>query len=177
MRVAPHGAFVEPSGRNQWQSAANNPGRKDGGNKRNPLPWVATCCRDPKMVSRASAVGCHPLREVPSLRGRRSIPVGIIERDYFLAQSGHGHWSQPQPVHASRIMGAFYPPDDPGDARTVQPVSTWVGSPPRSNSHSNSTRTTGAAGSSAWRAAAARRDAHGWTEQELATIGEARTAT
>jgi hypothetical protein len=68
--------------------------------------------------------GCHPLREVPSLRGRRSIPVGIIERDYFIGQSGHGHWSQPQPVHASRIIGAFYPPDDPGDARTVQPVST-----------------------------------------------------
>jgi hypothetical protein len=27
------------------------------------------------MVSRASAVGCHPLREVPSLRGRRSISL------------------------------------------------------------------------------------------------------
>lgn len=66
-------------------------------------------------------MGCHPLQDVPSLRGRRSIPVGIIERDYFLAQSGHGHWSQPQPVHASRIMGAFYPPDDPGDALRSNP--------------------------------------------------------
>ncbi len=27
------------------------------------------------MVSRASAVDCHPLREVPSLRGRRSISL------------------------------------------------------------------------------------------------------
>src|SRR6266542_3386805 len=27
------------------------------------------------MVSRASAVGCHPLREVPSLRRRRSISL------------------------------------------------------------------------------------------------------
>jgi hypothetical protein len=27
------------------------------------------------MVSRASAVGCHPLREVPSLKGRRSISL------------------------------------------------------------------------------------------------------
>ena len=28
---------------------------------------------------------------------------------YFLPlQSGHGHWSQPQPVHASRIMQRFY---------------------------------------------------------------------
>ena len=66
-------------------------------------------------------MGCHPLREVPSLRGRRSISVGIIERDYFLAQSGHGHRSQPQSVHASRIMGAFYPTDDPGDALRSNP--------------------------------------------------------
>jgi hypothetical protein len=42
-------------------------------NKPNPLPWVATSCLRRSMVSRASAVGCHPLREVPSLRGRRSM--------------------------------------------------------------------------------------------------------
>ncbi len=60
------------------------------------------------MVSRASAVGCHPLREVPSLRRKGSIHLGIVERDYFFAQSEHGHWSQPQPVHASRIMGSSY---------------------------------------------------------------------
>ncbi len=40
---------------------------------------------------------------------------GIVERDYFLAQSGHGLWSQPHPVHAWRIMGACYPP--PNEAR------------------------------------------------------------
>jgi len=145
-------------------------------NKPKPLPWVATSCRGNLMVSRASAVGCHPLREVPSLRGRRLIPVGIIERDYFLAQSGHGHWSQPQPVHASRIMGGdFIRPDDPDDALRSNPFCVG-GLPPRSNSRSNSMRTTGAAGSSAWRAAVARRDAYGWTEQGLATIGEAHAA-
>src|SRR5205814_10372221 len=28
-------------------------------NKRKPLPWAATGCREQRMVSRASAVGCH----------------------------------------------------------------------------------------------------------------------
>jgi hypothetical protein len=36
-------------------------------NKRKPLPWVATSSLSRSMVSRASAVGCHPLREIPSL--------------------------------------------------------------------------------------------------------------
>jgi hypothetical protein len=49
------------------------------------------------MVSRASAVGCHRLREVPSLQSYS-----------LLLQSGHGHWSQPQPVHAWRIMQRLY---------------------------------------------------------------------
>jgi hypothetical protein len=40
-----------------------------------PLPPAATGCRLDRMVSRASAVGCRPLREVPSLRGRRSISL------------------------------------------------------------------------------------------------------
>ena len=49
----------------------------------------------------------YPLREVPSLRGRGS--TAIRSGGYFLLlQSGHGHWSQPQPVHASRIMQRLY---------------------------------------------------------------------
>ena len=47
--------------------------RENGGIGPQPLPWVATSCLSRSMVSRASAVGCHPLREVPSLRRRRSI--------------------------------------------------------------------------------------------------------
>src|SRR6059058_5314282 len=48
---------------------------------------VATGCRplpEKYMVSRASAVGCHPLREVPSLRRRRSspgLPASLGERN------------------------------------------------------------------------------------------------
>ena len=49
--------------------------RGSGKNKPRPLPWVATGCVRSSMVSRVSAVGCHPLREVPSLRGRRSISL------------------------------------------------------------------------------------------------------
>jgi hypothetical protein len=78
-------------------------GAENGADNRKPLPWVATGCRRDSMVSRASAVGCHPLREVPSLRRRGSMSVRDLRRDYFLLQSGQGHWSQPQPVHASRI--------------------------------------------------------------------------
>jgi hypothetical protein len=36
-------------------------------NKPKLLPWVATACRLERMVSRASAVGCHRLREASSL--------------------------------------------------------------------------------------------------------------
>ena len=38
-----------------------------GGKRRQMLPWIATGCLRSSMVGRASAVGCHPLREVPSL--------------------------------------------------------------------------------------------------------------
>jgi hypothetical protein len=89
--------------------AGKSTGPRNRENKRNPLPPAATGCLRSSMVSRASAVGCHPLREVPSLRRRRSIPVGIVEPDYLLVQSGHGPWSQPQPVHAWRITRASYP--------------------------------------------------------------------
>jgi hypothetical protein len=68
------------------------------------------------MVSRASAVGCHPLREVPSLRRKGSIFFGFGRGYLLLLQSGHGHWSQPQPVHAMRIMDRFYSvADGPGE--------------------------------------------------------------
>ena len=57
------------------------------------------------MVSRASAVGCHPLRDVP-LPAKEGVDAYLARllRAYFFVQSGHGHWSQPQPVHAWRIM-------------------------------------------------------------------------
>src|SRR6266571_3078387 len=53
----------------------NSAGPRNRKNKRNPLPPAAAGCLRGSMVSRASAVGCHPLREVPSLRGRRSISL------------------------------------------------------------------------------------------------------
>jgi hypothetical protein len=48
-------------------------GPENGENKPKPLRTAATGCLRRSMVSRASAVGCHPLREVPSLRRRGSI--------------------------------------------------------------------------------------------------------
>ena len=72
------------------------------------------------------ASGCHQLpetfhgkqgvcRRLPPVAGgplpakEEVDPCWIVERDYFLAQSGHGHWSQPHPVHASRIIRGLYP--------------------------------------------------------------------
>src|SRR6266540_2759688 len=49
--------------------------RERGEDKPKPLPPAATSCLGSSMVSRASAVGCHPLREVPSLRRRGSISL------------------------------------------------------------------------------------------------------
>jgi hypothetical protein len=40
--------------------------------QRQTLPPAAIGCRLDRMVNRASATGCQPLREVPSLRGRES---------------------------------------------------------------------------------------------------------
>src|SRR5205807_10610528 len=42
---------------------------QNGRNKRKPSPWVATGFLRRSMVSRASAVGCHPLQEVPPCEG------------------------------------------------------------------------------------------------------------
>jgi hypothetical protein len=82
--------------------------RRNGENKRKPLPWVATRCGRERRVSRTSAVGCHPLREIPSLRRRRSTSTGLREGYRLPLQSGHGHWSHAQPVHACRTMPRSY---------------------------------------------------------------------
>jgi len=40
--------------------------------------------------------------------GAEARPLSVWRRrGYFLLHSGQGHWSQPQPVHALRIMLAF----------------------------------------------------------------------
>ena len=45
-----------------------------------------------------------PVAGGPLCEGGGRSRGGIVECDYFLTQSGHGHWSQPQRVHAWRIM-------------------------------------------------------------------------
>jgi hypothetical protein len=40
---------MEPGGRNQWQRSQKG-GAEYGSSRREPLPWGATGCRDPKMV-------------------------------------------------------------------------------------------------------------------------------
>lgn len=51
--------------------------RRNGENKRKPLPCIASTCLRSSMVSRASAVGCHRLREVPSLQRRGSMVIRV----------------------------------------------------------------------------------------------------
>ena len=105
-----------------------------GGNQ-----WQIRSARNPPKQAKSVAVGCHRLPEKfhgkqgvcrrlpPVAEGPLPVKEGVdasvklsAER-YFFLQSGHGHWSQPRPVHASRIMGAFYPTDDPGDALRSNP--------------------------------------------------------
>jgi len=90
-------------------ASGKSAGSRNRKNKRIPLPLAATGCVGKYMVSRASAVGCHPSREVPSLRGRGSTRQWRVGPErYFLLQSGHGHCSHPRPVHASRITQRLY---------------------------------------------------------------------
>jgi hypothetical protein len=49
--------------------------RGNGGNTPKPLAWVATGCLRRSMVSRACAVRCHPLREVPPWEGGGRSPL------------------------------------------------------------------------------------------------------
>jgi hypothetical protein len=72
--------------------SGNWPERRSRINKRKPLPWLATGCRRRSMVSRASAVGCHPLREVPSLR-RRGSTRGPLSAGFRRALTQATHYS------------------------------------------------------------------------------------
>jgi hypothetical protein len=74
---------MEPCGCNRRSQIAR---ARSGGNKRKPFPWVASDCRLERMVSRASAVGCDPLRESPpSEGGGRLRGAGLGERDVVAA--------------------------------------------------------------------------------------------
>jgi hypothetical protein len=67
-------------------------GSGNGSLKRKPLPSVASSCLSRSMVSRASAVGCHPLREVPSLR-RRGSTRGPLSAGFRRALTQATHYS------------------------------------------------------------------------------------
>jgi hypothetical protein len=53
---------MEPRGCNQWQLVANGNGLANRGNKRKPLPWIATGCVRRSMVKRGSTDACRGLR-------------------------------------------------------------------------------------------------------------------
>ena len=66
-------------------------GSRNRKNKRIPLPPPAASCVGKYTVSRVSAVGCHPLRKVPSLR-MEGVDLSCYGARYLLLlQSGHGH--------------------------------------------------------------------------------------
>jgi hypothetical protein len=50
---------MEPSGRNPAATGGKWDGRKNGSNRRKPLPWVATGCLRHSMVRRRS-IAAHP---------------------------------------------------------------------------------------------------------------------
>jgi hypothetical protein len=77
----------QPVARNQAAKPAES-----GITKPKRLPAVATICGRKPMVSRASAVGCHPLREVPSLR-RRGSTRGPLSAGFRRALTQATHYS------------------------------------------------------------------------------------
>jgi hypothetical protein len=77
---------MEPSRRNQWQSAANGLSAKTGKITPKPLPWVATGCRGNAMVR------VHPQEReesISSLRRKRDVlePEGAQNLTPRLRQS------------------------------------------------------------------------------------------
>jgi hypothetical protein len=88
--------------------------------------WQNAQGRKPQKQAKTVATGCHRLPEkfhgkqgvcrglppvaggpLPAKEGVDSSVACRPER-YFLLQSGHGHCSHPQPVHASRITQRLY---------------------------------------------------------------------
>ncbi len=79
--------------------SGKSPDRKTRGNKRNPLPPVAPTCLRRSMAGRLPWAASRCGRSPPCEGGGRALAwLG----GYFLLQSGHGHSSHPQPVHAGR---------------------------------------------------------------------------
>src|SRR6266540_1283646 len=68
-------------------------GREDGSNRRKPLPWVATGCRDPKMVRRGSTV---------RVRQRASVKCLQIGTLLLSVRETRGHRTDTSTVHASQ---------------------------------------------------------------------------
>ena len=73
---------------------------------------VAAGCDQLPIAAHGKERVCHrlpPVAEVP-LSVKEGVDSYLARRGgaYFLLQSGHGHWSQPQPVHASQIMRRVY---------------------------------------------------------------------
>jgi hypothetical protein len=80
-------------------------GAETGSVGEKPLPYVATGCGKERMVRTVSATACNRLPMFPLCKGGGRPFLALFARGYFLLlQSGHGQWSQPQPVHAARIV-------------------------------------------------------------------------
>jgi hypothetical protein len=62
------GAFMEPSGRNQWQPVANGRASQTAETSRNRLPRVATSCRSEHMVRRGSTVRVRQRASIKALQ-------------------------------------------------------------------------------------------------------------
>jgi hypothetical protein len=68
---------MEPSGRNWEQPVANATVSKNGSNGLKLLPWVATGCRDPKMVRRGSTVRARQRALQKSRKAGLSLSIGL----------------------------------------------------------------------------------------------------
>src|SRR5436190_23679002 len=89
----------------------------------------------PLAATSGATAHCDTTLTTISMVRRGSTPI-VVRCGYFLLlHSGHGHCSQPQPVHASRIMARFTrlqlrPPAQPGARRDrLAGVATAVAAP------------------------------------------------
>src|SRR6266702_4691597 len=93
-----------------------SPGVATGGNQRQ-IGWlsepqkqansVATACRQLRREVHGKQGVCRGLPPVAGgpLPAKEGVDLSCFSARYLLLlQSGHGHRSQPQPVHASRIL-------------------------------------------------------------------------
>jgi hypothetical protein len=125
--VSPQGWSIYGAERSQPVATDGKRTRRGkGSDRRKTLPRAANGCRETPMVSRASAVGCHPLREVPFPEKEGVDPRPVERWIQAGANSGHSLLHN----HArSAIRARVYQQSIPDSASRSAPATRMARSP------------------------------------------------